>query len=141
VIEIRGADELARVADDLRAAAASLPEEMSQGITKSMQPLPRAVKASALTTLPGSGGLAGLVARSLRITARQRSNGGRLQILSRFNLEKLDDGSVTHPTYGHRPLVTQSITPGFVSKPVNASEPSIRDAADKSLQRVADKVK
>jgi hypothetical protein len=141
VIEVRGAEQFAQLSKRLRDAAnKDLQKEMSLSISRAMRPLTAAIRASAASTLPQSGGLAARIAKSSMRT-RRRAMGITLIASNPYTLQKLDDGSVRHPVYGHRNVwVTQSVTPGWWTRPTTAFAPQARQAVQKALDDVAAKI-
>jgi hypothetical protein len=140
VIEVQGAEQFAQLAKRLRDAAnKDLQQEMSKQITAAMRPLTAAIRASAASTLPQSGGLAGRIAASSMRT-RRRASGISLTASNAYTLKMLDAGSVRHPVFGRGSWVTQSVTPGWWTKPTTAFAPQARAAVQKALDDVAAKI-
>jgi len=95
------------------------------------QPLPelrRGVRASAVSTLPRTGGLGAWMARArlgatirvkmttvfMQVTAGRNSGSGK-----RTQTKMVDRGRVRAPTWGHPVWHTQRVTPEFFSRPVS----------------------
>ena len=140
MIEIQGAEQFAELSKRLRAAAnKDLQKEMSLSISRAMRPLTAAIRASAASTLPQSGGLAARIAKSSMRTKR-RALGITLIASNAYTLKKLDAGSVRHPVFGRGRWVTQSVTPGWWTRPTTAFAPQARAAVQKALDDVAAKI-
>lgn len=140
MIELRGAEQFAELSKRLRAAAdKDLQREMSKSITAAMKPLTTAIRASAASTLPKSGGLAGRIAKS-QMRTRRRASGISLVARNAYTLQRLDDGSVRHPVFGRKVWVTQSVAPGWWTKPTTAFAPIAAKAVQQALDDVAAKI-
>jgi hypothetical protein len=140
-VEIRGADQLARLARQLREAGnKGLQRELGQGINRALRPVKADLKQSALDTLPSAGGLAAKVAAS-RFRTRRRSSarvsGIRLEAVNDYALGLLDKGIVKHPVFGRGKKVTQHIEPGWFSRPTLAAAPRVRFEIEQAMRSVA----
>lgn len=141
MIEIQGADQLARLSKQLREAAdKGLQRELSKAISTATQPLKGAARESARKTLPRHGGLNEKVANS-RFSTRRRANGLRIQAQNAYALRRLDEGIAQHPVFGNRQnWVTQQVRPGWWSTPVKELAPKAREEISQAMQRVADQI-
>lgn len=98
-----------------------------EGLTKA--------KESALANLPKGGGLNEWVAAS-KFTGRNRLSGravGVTLVASKaggrqgsHDIEATDSGEFRHPTYGHGPWVSQSITPGWWTNALTRLAPELQ---------------
>jgi len=137
------APDLKALSRDLKAAGRKdLRKELFRGLNRATKPLRAEVKANALATLPSSGGLAARVAAA-NITVR--GGGARVTIVARpskrggqFNPAELDDGVARHPTYGHRPTVSQAVKPGWFSEPIRDGADEVQEELLDGIQAVAD---
>lgn len=140
MIEIQGAEQFAALSKRLRDAAnKGLQREMSKQITAAMRPLTAAIRASAASTLPQSGGLAARIAKS-QMRTRRRASGVSLTASNAYTLKRIDAGSVRHPVFGHGSWVTQAVTPGWWTRPTTAFTPQARAAVQRALDDVAAKI-
>jgi len=108
--------------------------ELLAGIRAAAAPAPQAVKASARSLLPKSGGLNEYVASS-RIGVRTRLTGKAVGVRIAgskgvHNLRRLDRGFVRHPVFGRwvAGVDDQEIPEGWFTKPLEKSEPKVRIA-------------
>lgn len=130
-LDLKGAEEFFAAAKKLKEAGATgLTKELNTALRKSMTPARQAVKAGALSTLPSSGGLARIVARSKFRTRRTRKIGIALKASGGpgggAQLGAMDEGWLRHPVYGRGGWARQSVTPGWFSKPMQKQVPRIR---------------
>lgn len=109
------------------------------------------VRAHAIATLPGSGGLGAWVAKS-SITIRFKDAGrragftlrmGRKSGKGKADLNALDrSGRVRHPLYGNRAhWYSQQVASEFFSKPWEQYGSTIIDATDAAVDRAFDKIR
>lgn len=140
MIELRGADDLARLSRALKAAGdKDLQKRLSRAISDAMRPVRAALPRSALAKLPRRGGLAAQVAASrTRIQRRNsgRAVGVRLRVQSDDNIRRIDKGTVRHPTFGHGPWVNQAVPGGWFTEPTEAARPVFAAAVDKAMQEI-----
>jgi hypothetical protein len=144
-VQIKGAEELESLAKRLKAAGdGDLRKELLAAIRKAARPLPAAVRASAMSQLPRSGGLAARVAGG-RLMTRTRLSGGSVGVKfeSRgiYNLRNINSGKIRHPVFG-RPdsWVAQEVDAGWFSEPVDDAVPEVRDEIQRAMRDVADKI-
>lgn len=116
---------------------------IEKGIRKPIPAARRAVRARALATLPGGGGLNKWVAKA-RITSKVKVDGDTVNVHfkggrdaegHRADLNRLDVGRLRHPAWGRRgegQWALQSVTPQFFSEPVLEPEQWLA-AADAAL--------
>ena len=117
----------------LRAAGRKdLNSALSKRINASVKPARQEFKKSALARLPKKNGLNVRVSKT-KYRTQKKKNGVRLIASGQDELDKLDAGSLRHPTYGHKPWVLQQIKPGVFSDPWNALAPSIRNEVGKAI--------
>lgn len=129
----------AKVSKSMKRQADRLQSDLASSATKSAEQIRSNLKKSAASILPQRGGLAKSVAdMSFRID--KKSNGARLEANSRYNIKRLDEGTVTHPVYGHRVSVTQSITPGFWSKTIADSGKVLAADAERCLNETVHRI-
>jgi hypothetical protein len=109
-LKVLGTKNLEVVAAKLRAAGRTdLIREMRRGIEDAVDPLPRAIRASALATLPSSGGYAATLAASLDFKVSTRLSGRTVRVImttvgegkrQRREIVRVDQGVLRHPVYG-----------------------------------------
>lgn len=146
-IVIKGADDFARLARDLRAIDdKELRREFYAGINRATKPLKADAKASARRDLPKRGGLNEFVAKTslttrsrggqnpgVRIVARKSKKGGR-----KSDVDAIDRGRLRHPVFGNRRVwVEQRVRPGWFTEPMEAGAGPVR----RELLGVLDDVK
>jgi hypothetical protein len=143
-IEIRGANQLATLARDLREAGRKdLQKELGQAINRAMRPVKDDVRQSA-GTLPHHGGLAAEVAAS-KLTVRRRSSRGtaglRLVARNRLSLYHLNQGEVRHRKGGKIGAGrVQRIRPGWWTRPTEGAAPEVRRELTKAMNGIARKI-
>ena len=137
-VEIRGADQLARVAKALRGAPRELRREMYRAINRSVKPVKEDIRASA-DTLPQRGGLADEVKRA-KLSTRTKTSGGeagvRIVARSRYSLHHLNEGQVRHGPGNE----VQRIRPGWFDRPVDAAAPEVRRELTEALDDIARRI-
>lgn len=125
--------------------------QLGTDLRKLLPPIRKAIKANALATLPKRGGLNAWVAAAritLSIKTSGRSagikvKGGRNSEGARSDLQRIDDGRVRAPTWGHRnkgAWHTQAVAPGWFTKPA-ADEGRLSEAADQALDKAFDEIR
>jgi hypothetical protein len=127
-VEIRGGEKFAAVAAKLRSSNKELRPRLYKVISQATSPLKRNIRSSARSMLPSRGGLANLIARSSLTTKKSvaaRSAGVRIVGSSKNDIKKIDKGRLRHPTFSHRPWVTQSVPAGYFTKPMTEGAPAV----------------
>lgn len=144
-VEIKGADQLARLSKQLRdAGAKDLQRELAQGINRALKPMKEDIRQSALDSLPKRGGFAAAIAGSKLRTRRRtgRVAGVRVVAENRFSLYHPDRGEVRHRVKG-KPAAqwpVQRIQPGWWTRPTEGSAPAVRKELLAALDAVAKKL-
>lgn len=140
-VVVTGADELYAVAKRLRGADKTIRKEMLQAIRTSAKPMLAAARASAAAELPTRGGLNTAVARSrfsVQTKTAARTAGVRLKATNPHEIGAMNRGRLRHPVFGNRRVwATQSITPGWWTKPLEAHAPAVRTAVAAAVARAA----
>jgi hypothetical protein len=135
-VRVEGIRGFALLARKLKAVNRSeLRKEFYAGINRTGRPLIEAVRESASTELPRSGGLAGRVAKSKFSTKRRftgRGAGIRITGSSGYDLRSINQGRVRHKTFGHKPWKSQTVKPKFFDRPIEDR----KDLARKELENV-----
>lgn len=148
-IRVRGAKKLARLADRLERAAATLPEDLADGLRAAADPVVGAVRAAwmgvEVTSSAGGGSSSGLRARVAAATHSEPiPSGVRITVDARAVdpaygpalVHGLNGDRWRHPVFGNRTVWTQQYGQ-------NVFEPTIRAHADdfeQGLERVIDRV-
>lgn len=109
-----------------------LSSQLNKQINATVKPLRQAFKASALKKLPKKGGLAKHVSRT-RYRTQKNKNGVRLVAQNQYELEKLDDGTLRHPTFGGKPWVKQTVKKGTFSDPWEENADDVRKGVEKAI--------
>lgn len=141
-IEIRGAEQLAKLSRDLRAAGErELSRELTQGIRKGVEPGKINIKQHLGTDLPQRGGLARSM-RGMRFNIRiSGRNGVRLTASHRYQLKLIDQGMVRHPLFGDREhWYTTRFAPNVITDAWNETADQVRREVTDAAQRVANKI-
>lgn len=137
-------DQFAR---ELAAFAGSreITKALGRAIRKTVPPVRRAIRDTALETMPHAGGLNVWVSR-IRVTAQIRVSGrkagvklkgGRNSQGGRSDIRAIDLGTVRAPSWGHRTAAAwhaQAVTPGFFTQ-TSHDLPDWRDNIDAEVDR------
>lgn len=151
-IEIRGQEGLRLVGAAVRRLGSDrvIVNEMAKEIRKAVPPIRRAIKASALATLPSRGGLNQWVAKA-KVTAQIRrgaTNAGvkikdaKTSRGQRHDLRAINAGFIRHPLWGNREhWYSQTVTPKFfddaiTDEGVDAFRRAVVVAVDRAIERV-----
>jgi hypothetical protein len=142
-LRVSGAEKLSALARDLKDAGTpvAVKREIYRGLNRATKTFRGNLRQSARVTLPASGGLAARVAGS-GYTTRVRTVAGnpsvRIRVAAKkkapVDVNQADRGSVTHPTFGHKPTRTQPVTPGWFETPWKEEADDVR----KELLQVID---
>lgn len=150
-VKVNGAEELARLARDLKAAGdKDLRKELFRSIQRSAGPAKEAARRSASENLPNENGLADEVAASrfsvrtrtgrdpsVRITGTGRAN----EKGKEHDLNALDRGRIRHPLYGNRGhWYTQQVKPGWFSGAMEGQAPAVREELLKAIDEIKAKL-
>lgn len=150
-IEVRGLDDLARLAPAMRAAGEQgkgLRRQLNSSLNAETKPTRIAMRAGIVPGLPKSGGLAADVLKSTRFSTSIRtapgSAGVSIRARGRRSIRRMNDrGSVRHPIWGRRSAwVTQTkgLHLGFLTKPFQKSAPRVQQAVLSAIARVRDQI-
>lgn len=151
-VRVYGADDIARVAAQVRKLGdgRTIPNEMTARIRRAVPPIRKAVKASALATLPAGGGLNAFVARAgVRASVKRgpRSAGvslvsGRKSRRGRTDLRRMNEGRTRHPLFGNRERWYPQVVPaGYFDRAVegeglDAFRAEVNNAIGEAVERV-----
>lgn len=142
--------EIARLGPDRE-----LKKAMLKGLNRATKPLRERALANADTVLPQRGGLAGRVATGKMGKLNVTTSKGGVAVVGgrRRQLGLMDRGQVVHPVFMSKRRmkaaksagrkvrrVTQELTPGWFTKPMEAGAPEARKAVIKELDNVARQV-
>lgn len=143
-VDIVPGPEWGRVSKDLRSASKLIEREVKEGLERAAKKARGGIRASALSTLPKTGGLAAEVAKTqVNVRATVVGNAIRvsLEANSKFNIAGLDSGSLTHPVYGNRDVwVRQAVSPRWFTEPIEKSEPEFSAEVRKAINRVINRL-
>ncbi|MFF0269486.1 hypothetical protein [Kribbella sp. NPDC004536] len=142
-IRITDGGETKRAAERLRLAAnGGLQRELQHALDRSTKRLDEDVRGSALERLPKRGGLNQIVARS-RIDAEHLAP-LRVRLVAKGidQLKLINAGHVSHPTYGHRPRVFQSLprAKNWFSRPIRRNAGRISRELRRAMERTARRI-
>lgn len=143
-LDVDPPDKLDLVARTLRDLGdKDLSRELFRGLNRASTKLKAAAKAEAGRRLPQRGGLARRVAGAKLSTRRVagRNPGVKIQAKGMAQLAGMDAGQVLHPVFGNRDVwVTQDITGGWFSEPMEAGRDEAAAAIDDMLDDLAQQV-
>ena len=140
---VEGAAELREVAVRLRETGQlGLKLAMTRNIRAATLPAADKVRASALSTLPRTGGLNEWVAESVlrtSVTTGARTAGVALRMRKTgHDLKAIDAGIARHPVYGNtRNWAVTHVPPGFFTKPLEAMQPAVTAACILAMREAA----
>lgn len=120
-----------------------LQRELYRGLNRASMKLKADAKAEAGRRLPQRGGLAKRVAGAKLSTRRRggRNPGVSIQAKGMAQLAGIDAGQVKHPVFGNRDVwVTQDITSGWFSEPMEAGRDEAAAAIGEALDDLAVKI-
>jgi hypothetical protein len=143
-IEIRGADQLAKLARDLKdAGRKDLQRELSQAINRAVKPVKQQISHEASAVLPRRGGLA-REASGARLATRRRATakvaGVRLAVSkSPVSLWHLNQGIIRHRRDG-KLIESQHTAPGFWDRPTEAAAGEVRRQLMVALDEISRKL-
>ena len=145
MIEVNGADQLARLAKQLREAGAKdLQRELGQAINRATKPVKADIKQSFAQTLPNRGGLAKRAAATKLTTRRRTSaNAAGVRIVGKgtLSLYHLNKGQIRHRKGGKIGAgKVQPTTPGAWDKPTEAAAPKVRAELVAAMDAIGRKI-
>jgi len=146
-IRVEGGNALGELAAALRSASqGSLVQELGKGLQQEAEPLPAAIRQAADNMLPKAGGLAADVANARTgVTVTSRSAHEvvvQVSSVSGMDLPRIDKGRVRHPVFGNREhWETQHVPPGYFTRTVLARAAGFRSAAERAVQKIADRIR
>lgn len=113
---------------------------MGEEAQDSASDIERAARTNALRKLPRRGGLAADVASSRFRRKRSRES---LEVVasSSYDLQGMDEGQIVHPTFGHRPWVTQSVQSGWFSDSLEDAEEEYVDSVNELVARAINRIR
>lgn len=131
-------NKLRNLSRTMQRAADIIENEASEELEDMATQLEAKARANALRILPRRGGLAAEVASS--DFTRRRRKLGMLTVVDvsasgAYDLAGINEGTVIHPTYGHRPWVQQSVTAGWFTGPLDEIEDDLADNMDSLMRR------
>jgi hypothetical protein len=140
-IKIEGAAQLRTLSTSLKTVAPALKRNMTREFRVAARPLIGAAEASAREMLPKRGGLAAQVADSsfkVQVRTGPKTAGIRIVARGKSNIAAMDAGIVRHPRWGHRDRwFTQSVRPGWFTKPMEAGAEPMQRAALRVMDATA----
>lgn len=142
VVRVEGAEQLRRLALDLKAAGdVELRRELFKGLSRALKPAKPAVQRAMREKLPSGGGLAARVAETTvlkrKIKTMGRSVGAGIYGDGKLDIGSLDRGRVRHPLFGNRKhWYDTEIEPGFFTHTLHELEPEVRAEFIAAMDRV-----
>lgn len=143
-LQIKGADQLGDLAKQLRAAGESgkgLKRELYRGLNRATKPLRQEAQQAAASSLPQSGGLAAVVAKSKFTTKILTGRNPAVAIVAKGAAASTDKGFVMHRVFGRGPLVRQSVEGGWFTATLKAGAPTVRKELIEAMSDVADQIR
>lgn len=165
-VEVVGADRFRVVSRRLRTAAdrKDLTRELRKAILDAVPELKDAVRADAAAYLPDT--YAAELVPALRMTTSSNLSGDQVTVRISVTAKgvkghdrqvgTLEAGRLRHPVFGRtralkrhwvhkatsqlNPWATQTVKPGFVTKPMLAARPAVRREIEQAVDRVLDKI-
>ena len=143
-IEVRGADQLAKMAKRFRAQGrAGIVREMVKEVRNEVKPIQAAQRreVSGLQHAPTEWKRYSAKAARIRVTTGARSAGVRLTVAGKSQDARrarlLNKGSWRHPFFGDRDgdWFTQTVRPGWFDRPAEKGEPFVRTRILQILNR------
>ena len=124
-----------------RLRGADVERELRQAARDAIGPVSVRVSRSAVARLPRKGRLGEFVSRTTDFKITTSAEGARLTAVSSHDIQAMDAGRDMHPLFGDkRHWYVESVTPGWWSEPIAASEPSVREEFEKAMERVKELV-
>lgn len=144
-LRIEGAEDLAKVAKALRQVGdKELKRELFAGLNRATKPLKEEARRSAERTLPKRGGLAKRIAKTSMRTRRRTGEANPAVWIQAKTDPRPDRGELRHPVFEQpgRPVVwvSQKVTPGWFTRPMEAGADEVRRELAKVIDDVADKI-
>jgi len=143
-IEVRAGPEFEAAARRLYASGQTEREaEYRKAVVKVTRGAGARIKAQTPAFLPVSGGYAAVISGALRVSTRAAAGGVEITgRAGRRQIQSLEGGSLRAPSYGrrNRPWHTQSVRPGFFTKPITEMAPQIRGGLVDAMQDIANKI-
>lgn len=141
-VEISGNEKTRLLAAKLRIAEKQFDPEMGKALREGARPLPEAARLSALEHLPRRNGL-NLVVAAARFSIRRVSEMEyRVTVKGIRQIQRTNEGFITHPTYGHRPREDQAIPKArdWFNRPMRAGKRKISNELGKAMHRIAQRI-
>lgn len=139
-----GADQLETLAKRLKATGdRELRKELLRGIREGTKGTKPDITRSLSTRLPRRGGLAARMATS-RISTKTRLSGRnvgvRIEARAPHDIRGMNAGRLRHKVFGREQWVAQDIEPGAFTDPIEQDAPQIRDAVQRVMRDVANRI-
>ena len=144
-LEIRGAEEFARLAARLREVGdKGLRRELYKGLNAAAKPAKAAIKPNIRAKLPHRGGAGDFVASTLRVTQSNRGGQNPAVIIwskSNHNIRAINRGQLRHPVFDNKKAwANTAVEPDTFTGPIEERAPEMREEILKVIKTVAAKV-
>lgn len=141
-VEISGGEKFRLLAAKLRAAEKEFKPEIGKALKEGTRPFPMAARRSALEHLPKRNGLNRLVAAARFTVHRISTMEYRVTATGIKQLQRTNEGHINHPTFRHRPRVTQSIprADNWFNKPMRTHKREITDKLGEAMHKIAKRI-
>lgn len=142
---VTGADDMLHLSKALKnAGRTQLRKDLNKGLRQGAKPLIPLTRAAARATLPSSGGLAALVARTpQRVQVRTGAQPGVRLVVgkNRSGARGANRGVVRHPVFGNREVWAETPVPeGWFDDTVRDNIGKVRPALEQALHETAQRV-
>jgi hypothetical protein len=142
-IRVKGAEQLAALAKDLRAADKDIKREFSKEMRAAGKPAGEAVRAAYGQRLPQRGGLAARARRSaisVQVRSSGTSIGAKLKLRNAYSLWAMESGRLRHPVYRTGKWAEQAIPPNIGTEAFEKQAPMVQRRMLDALDAVANKI-
>lgn len=131
------AEDFARFAAKLKGADRKVRNASRKALREAAKPLAAEIVPEGVEDYP-AGLAAHVVATGGKAIVSQTSTGVRVILGKRKGpqIGRMDEGSLRHPTYGHKPWVAQDIPAGTFTTALEKRLPDMRDAVAAELQHL-----
>jgi hypothetical protein len=162
-VRVEGAAKLRRLAAQIRAEGdKGLSRQMSEALSRAIEPVRESIRASAAEAMPRTGGYQAVFDKSLRFRKSQRNSGTEASVIlatyaeggkERRDVPALEAGRLRHPVWGRsrpgarkgerhaNPWAVTSIRAGFwkrgTAKALDEAQKRMEDVIDDFASRLA----
>lgn len=144
-VTIQGVEDIGRLGAAYRAGGKELRTRIRKAMQEAAKPLAVEVRDKGAAKMPHRGGLSGRIAAAragVSLTASTRSTAVAIRLGTRekYDLRSMDLGRLRHPTYGHRPWVSQTVPAGAFTEPFQDGSTDVRNRVSAEVARLLDEI-